>query len=151
MKRDNPNATSVPDVAGNGLLDRRALLGRGMFFAGAAVAGVGTASSAGAEALPVDPWSMEPGAPIPPYGVPAKYESKVVRTLTNPNNEPRDQQRADATPSPRRHDHAERPALRGGADPASRISIPPSTAWRSMVSSSSRWCSTSKRSRAIRR
>ena len=89
MRRENPNAISVPDVAGNGLLDRRALIGRGMFFAGAAVAGVGSASSAGAEALPVDPWSMEPGATIPPYGVPAKYESKVVRTLTNPNNEPR--------------------------------------------------------------
>jgi hypothetical protein len=25
-------------------------------------------------------------APIPPYGVPAKYEGKVVRTLTNPKN-----------------------------------------------------------------
>jgi sulfane dehydrogenase subunit SoxC len=35
---------------------------------------------------------MEPGAPIPPYGVPAKYESKVVRTLTNPKNEPRTSQ-----------------------------------------------------------
>ena len=89
MKRKNPNATSVSEVAGNGLLDRRALLGRGMFFAGVAATGVGTANSAGAEALPVDPWSMEPGAPIPPYGVPAKYENKVVRTLTNPNNEPR--------------------------------------------------------------
>ena len=41
MKRKNPNATSVPEVAGNGLLDRRALLGRGMFFAGVAAAGVG--------------------------------------------------------------------------------------------------------------
>jgi sulfane dehydrogenase subunit SoxC len=89
MKRKNPNATSVSEVAGNGLLDRRALLGRGMFFAGVAAAGVGTANSAGAEALQVDPWSMEPGAPIPPYGVPAKYENKVVRTLTNPNNEAR--------------------------------------------------------------
>jgi sulfane dehydrogenase subunit SoxC len=39
--------------------------------------------------LPVDAWSKEPGTVIPPYGVPAKYESKVVRTLTNPNNEPR--------------------------------------------------------------
>src|SRR5947208_6254150 len=32
---------------------------------------------------------MGPGAPIPAYIVPAKYESKVVRTLTNPNHEPR--------------------------------------------------------------
>src|SRR5258707_3406428 len=83
-------ASRLPDVAGNGLVDRRALLGRGMLFAGAAATGVGSSlTGAAAEALPVDPWSMEPGAPIPPYGVPAKYESKVVRTLTNPNHEPR--------------------------------------------------------------
>src|SRR5580704_7548655 len=80
----------LPDVAGNGLIDRRALLGRGMALAGAAATAVGTSgTSAGAEALPVDPWSKEPGEPIPPYGVPSKYESKVVRTLTNPKNEAR--------------------------------------------------------------
>ena len=62
MKRKNPNAISVSEVAGNGLLDRRALLGRGMFFAGAAAAGVGTSLTAPApKPLPVDPWSMEPG------------------------------------------------------------------------------------------
>jgi sulfane dehydrogenase subunit SoxC len=80
-------------VAGNGLIDRRALLGRGVVYAGAAGAGVGTAlTGAAAEPLPVDPWSKEPGQPIPPYGVPAKYESKVVRTLTNPKFEPRTSQ-----------------------------------------------------------
>ena len=79
-----------PDIAGNGLVDRRALLGRGMLFAGAAATGVGASlTGAAAEPLPVDPWSKEPGAAIPAYGVPAKYESKVVRTLTNPNHEPR--------------------------------------------------------------
>jgi len=83
-------ASHLPDVAGNGLVDRRALLGRGMLFAGAAATGVGgSLTGAAAEALAVDPWSKEPGAVIPPYGVPAKYESKVVRTLTNPNNDPR--------------------------------------------------------------
>src|SRR5579872_3509573 len=82
--------SSTPDAAGNGLMDRRALLGRGLLLAGAAGTGVGTSlSAAGAEPLPVDPWSMTPGTAIPPYGVPPKYESKVVRTLTNPNNEPR--------------------------------------------------------------
>src|ERR1700681_1317267 len=86
-------ASRLPDVAGNGLVDRRALLGRGMLLAGAAATGVGSSiAGAAAEPLPVDPWSMEPGAPIPPYGVPAKYESKVVRTLTNPNSEPRTSQ-----------------------------------------------------------
>ena len=83
-------ASHLPDVAGNGLIDRRALLGRGMLFAGTAAAGVGSSlTGAAAEPLPIDPWSMTPGLPIPPYGVPAKYESKVVRTLTNPNHEPR--------------------------------------------------------------
>jgi sulfane dehydrogenase subunit SoxC len=83
-------ASRVPDVAGNGLVDRRVLLGRGMLLAGAAATGVtGSLTGAAADPLPVDPWSMEPGAPIPPYGVPAKYEGKVVRTLTNPKNEPR--------------------------------------------------------------
>ncbi len=77
-------------VAGNGLIDRRALLGRSALIAGAAATGVGTLlTSAAAEPLAVDPWSMEPGQPIPPYGVPAKYENKVVRTLTNPKFEPR--------------------------------------------------------------
>src|SRR5262252_10941101 len=55
-------ASHMPDVAGNGLIDRRALLGRGMLFAGAAATGVGSSSAgAAAEPLPIDPWSMVPG------------------------------------------------------------------------------------------
>jgi sulfane dehydrogenase subunit SoxC len=82
-----------PDVAGNGLLDRRTLLGRGLLLAGAAGTGIATSlTAAGAEPLPVDPWSLTPGTAIPPYGVPPKYESNVVRTLTNPKNEPRTSQ-----------------------------------------------------------
>jgi sulfane dehydrogenase subunit SoxC len=84
---------SLEAVAANGLLHRRALLGRGLAVAGAAATGVGTSlTSAAAEPLPVDPWSLAPGEKIPPYGVPAKYENKVVRTLTNPNHEPRTSQ-----------------------------------------------------------
>jgi sulfane dehydrogenase subunit SoxC len=83
----------VPDVARNGLIHRRALLGRGVLFAGAAAAGAGgSLTGAAAEPLPVDAWSMAPGEKIPPYGVPAKYENKVIRTLTNPNHEPRTSQ-----------------------------------------------------------
>jgi sulfane dehydrogenase subunit SoxC len=79
-------------VAGNGLLNRRMLLGRGIALAGAVGAGVGTASNgAGAEPLPVDPWSLSPGTVIPAYGQPAKYEKNVVRTLSNPKGEPRTQ------------------------------------------------------------
>jgi sulfane dehydrogenase subunit SoxC len=75
-------------AAGNGLIDRRALLGRGMVFAGAMGAGVGPAS-AGAEPLADEPWSLEFGEPTPLYQGPSKFEAKVARTLSNPNHEPR--------------------------------------------------------------
>ena len=78
----------IEAVAGNGLIDRRALLGRGMVLAGAMGAGIGP-SSAAAEPLADAPWSLEVGDPMPPYQVPSKFEAKVVRTLSNPNNEPR--------------------------------------------------------------
>jgi sulfane dehydrogenase subunit SoxC len=77
-------------VAGNGLINRRALIGRGIAFAGATTAGASAAfTSAGAEPLAVDPWSLAIGSPIPAYETPSKYEKHVVRTLTNPNHEPR--------------------------------------------------------------
>jgi sulfane dehydrogenase subunit SoxC len=79
---------TLEQVAGNGLIDRRALLGRGVVLAGAMSAGIGGASAA-AEPLADDPWSLEVGDPMPPYQVPSKFEAKVVRTLSNPNNEPR--------------------------------------------------------------
>jgi sulfane dehydrogenase subunit SoxC len=75
-------------VAGNGLIDRRALLGRGVILAGAMSAGIGPASAA-AEPLADDPWSLEVGEAMPPYQGPSKFEARVVRTLSNPNNEPR--------------------------------------------------------------
>jgi sulfane dehydrogenase subunit SoxC len=89
-KRRNAGGPSLQPIAGNGLLDRRALLGRGIVFASAVSTGVtGSLTGAAAEPLAVDPWSLEIGTAIPPYGQPAKYEKHVVRTLTNPNNEPR--------------------------------------------------------------
>ena len=86
----NTGGRSLEPVAGNGLIDRRALLGRGMVLAGAVGAGIGTPSAAaGAEPLADDPWSLEIGEPTPLYQVPSKFEAKVVRTLSNPNHEPR--------------------------------------------------------------
>jgi sulfane dehydrogenase subunit SoxC len=80
----------IAQVAGNGLLDRRTLLGRGAALAGAVgVGAVGAATGAAAEPLAVDPWSTAPGITIPPYGVPSRFEEKTVRTLTNPKLEPR--------------------------------------------------------------
>ena len=92
--RKNQRDDSAPEVAANGLIDRRALLGRGVLIAGAMGAGVQHLADQGraAEPLPVDAWSLEIGTAIPPYDRPAKYEKNVVRTLTNPKNEPRTSQ-----------------------------------------------------------
>ena len=84
----NARGQPLEAAAGNGLIDRRALLGRGMAFAGAMSAGIGPSSAAaGAEPLADDPWSMEVGDPMPLYQVPSKFETKVARTLSNPNHE----------------------------------------------------------------
>src|SRR5712675_2694274 len=78
----------MPDVAGNGLLHRRALLGRGIMLAGAAATGAGSSStSAAAEPLKEDPWSLTMGSVSLPRQVPSRFENHVVRTLSNPNHE----------------------------------------------------------------
>ncbi len=75
-------------VAGNGLLDRRALLGRSIMFAGAMTAGAGASlTGAAAEPLKDDPWSEEVGALVPPLQVPSRFEKDVLRTLSNPNRD----------------------------------------------------------------
>src|ERR1700756_5270453 len=81
-------------VAGNGLLDRRALLGRGVILAGAiGAAPLGSLTGAAAEPstegpLADAPWSLEPGAAIGPYERPSRFEKSVVRTVANPNRLP---------------------------------------------------------------
>ena len=89
-RKDRSASPPLEPIAGNGLLDRRALLGRGIAFAGAATASVGTSlATAAAEPLTNGPWSLAPGVPVPPYGQPSKFEQKGVRTLSNPKLEPR--------------------------------------------------------------
>jgi sulfane dehydrogenase subunit SoxC len=79
----------IEQVAGNGLLHRRALLGRGIIVAGAMGAGsAGLLTGAAAEPLAEAPWSLEPGEVTPPYGRPSRFEGNVVRTVDNPKNEP---------------------------------------------------------------
>src|SRR6266511_798735 len=80
----------VQVAAGNGLLDRRAFLRGGAAFA-AAITGYSMAKSASAEPLGDDPWSKVPGAISPSYEKRSRYEEKIVRTLRNPNGEPRTQ------------------------------------------------------------
>ena len=82
---------SVEQVAGNGLLHRRALIGRGLALAGVLGAS-GVATAAAAEPLTDAPWSLEPGNPVPAYQLPSKFAKDVVRTLANPNFEPRTSQ-----------------------------------------------------------
>jgi len=53
----NMRPQDLPIVAGNGLIDRRALLGRGVVLAGAMGAGIAPAAAAAAP-LADDPWSV---------------------------------------------------------------------------------------------
>src|SRR5215475_10169548 len=89
-KRETPFTSQVPDVAGNGLLDRRALLGRGVLFAGAAATGAGASlTSAAAEPLKDDPWSQAAGSVSPAYEQRSKFEQeRVNRILSNPITTP---------------------------------------------------------------
>jgi sulfane dehydrogenase subunit SoxC len=90
MANKRASDSGPPVVAGNGLLDRRALLGRGVMIAGAMGTGLGASlASAAAEPLKDGPWSLKVGSVIPPYQTPSRYEAAVVRTQDNPNNEPR--------------------------------------------------------------
>jgi sulfane dehydrogenase subunit SoxC len=69
-------------IAGNGLLDRRFFLKQGIALLGAGGLAAGSATPANAADPPhMPPWMQSPGAPLSGYGSPAKYESKVIRTL----------------------------------------------------------------------
>ena len=87
-------SAAVGAVAGNGLMDRRALLGQGAVLAGAmSTAPLGALTGAAAEPstdtpLTDAPWSLEPGATIQPYERPSQFEKGVVRTLGNPDGKP---------------------------------------------------------------
>src|SRR5215472_13207189 len=76
---------SAPEmVAGNGLIDRRVLLGRGIAIAGAVGTGAGLTGAA-AEPLRDEKWSLEFGSIMPPVQTASKYEKDVARSLSNPN------------------------------------------------------------------
>ena len=85
----NERSPRLEPAAGNGLISRRALLGRGVGYAGAV--GMGAAASAtGAAAEPLrdNSWSQEMGTGLTPLQVPSRFEKDVVRTRSNPNNLP---------------------------------------------------------------
>src|SRR5689334_20861675 len=46
---------------------------------------------AAGQQLTDDAWSLAPGTAVPEYGTRSRFEKSVVRTLSNPNGEPRNQ------------------------------------------------------------
>src|ERR1700722_2042236 len=78
----------VPE-AGNGLLQRREFLNRGLVFATGSTLTALAAGRASAEALTDPKGGLVNGDPIPPYQTPSKYAANVVRTLANPSNLPK--------------------------------------------------------------
>jgi Oxidoreductase molybdopterin binding domain len=92
VRRKSKVGNSIERVAGNGLLHRRALLSRGLAFAGAAAAPGCVPGNATADPLTEAPWSLETGDAVPPYQTPSKFAKNVVRSLSNPDFEPRTSQ-----------------------------------------------------------
>jgi sulfane dehydrogenase subunit SoxC len=69
-------------VAGNGLMNRRALLRSALFTAGIAAAGVGAAQADDAVGEDAPEWMKTPGRPFSAYGTPSKWQEKVQRIFT---------------------------------------------------------------------
>jgi sulfane dehydrogenase subunit SoxC len=70
-------------VAGNGLLDRRALL-RGALLSAGVAAAAGTGIAHGDDGVGVDApdWMKTPGRPFSAYGTPSHWQEKVQRIFT---------------------------------------------------------------------
>src|SRR6516164_1457670 len=86
-KRRRPQgAPSLDLVAGNGLINRRALLGSGITVAGA-LGATGTMTGAAAEPLADAAWSLAVGQTLPGVQTPSRFEKDVTRALSNPNGE----------------------------------------------------------------
>jgi sulfane dehydrogenase subunit SoxC len=79
-------APSLDNVAGNGLMSRRVLLGQGIALAGA-ISAAGTATGAAAEPVQDKPWSLEFGSTLPAVQTSSPFEKEVVRSLSNPTGE----------------------------------------------------------------
>src|ERR1041385_8171393 len=75
-------------VAGNGLLDRRALLRSGL---SGAITAYALVRSASVRKLNGEPGGVRPGKTVTDYGPRSRFENNVVRTLSNPKGEPRTQ------------------------------------------------------------
>ncbi len=91
MTVDRKNDLSLDDykVAGNGLLDRRLFLKKGLQFGAISALASTTSIAASKEVIqnknkadfdPANPpWMKQPGAPFSTYGMPSEFEDDVVR------------------------------------------------------------------------
>jgi sulfane dehydrogenase subunit SoxC len=86
MTSDRLNGQTLEEnqVAGNGLLDRRLFLKRGVQFGViSSIAAASTSIATTTENNPADPaWMHVPGKPFSPYGMPSSFEDNVVRFPT---------------------------------------------------------------------
>lgn len=78
----NSGTTREDAVAGNGLLNRRALLRGALLSAGVAAAGVGIAKADDNVGADAPEWMKTPGKPFSAYGVPSHWQDKVQRIFT---------------------------------------------------------------------
>ncbi|MCH8079157.1 MAG: sulfite dehydrogenase [Proteobacteria bacterium] len=89
IKNRNKLLNSLKPIAGNGLLDRRLFLQKGLTFTALTAAAtaipsvIAKASGRPEKRAEIDlirpPWMRQPGKPFSSYGVPSPYEDKVVR------------------------------------------------------------------------
>jgi sulfane dehydrogenase subunit SoxC len=83
MSANNSEELRLDQVAGNGLLSRRHLLGLSLAGAGSALAG--NALGAEAPALSIPSWSRTPGRSPSEYGSPSSYTADIKRLAPAPN------------------------------------------------------------------
>src|SRR5579864_9620038 len=69
-------------AAGNGLMNRRALLRSALFTAGIAAAGVSAAQADDGVGANAPEWMKTPGRPFSAYGTPSTWQEKVQRIFT---------------------------------------------------------------------
>ncbi len=142
-------APALEEVAGNGLLHRRALLGGGVAFAGALASGAASTGAA-AEPLQEPEWSLEPGDVTPVLQKPSRFEAKRGAHA----EQSRKAIRAPSMPGRRCRCSKARSrrtrCISPSCIPAFPTSIRRSTCWSSTAWSSSRSNSPSTRCCAIR-
>src|SRR5579859_7423890 len=82
QKTNFDNRLDSEVAAGNGLLNRRALLRGALLSAGAAAAGAGVLHADDSVGANAPEWMKTPGKPFSAYGTPSHWQEKVQRIFT---------------------------------------------------------------------